>query len=98
MSWSMSLIWPAWASAAWSQRRREGRPIILHQHNIKLVWLTGRLVLDFRTIADFRKDYGGAIRKGCREFDLKETAATAPAETAVSESWTRATDRTTTGD
>ncbi|MGY2905442.1 transposase [Bradyrhizobium sp. URHC0002] len=60
------------------------------QRNIKLVWLTGRLVLDFKTIADFRKDYGEAIRKVCREFDLKETAATAPAETAVPASWPRA--------
>jgi len=32
------------------------------------VWLTGRLMPDFKTIADFRKDNGEAIRKVCREF------------------------------
>ena len=34
----------------------------------ELVWLTGRLMPDFKTIADFRKDNGEAIRKVCREF------------------------------
>jgi transposase len=38
------------------------------QSNIELVWLTGRLMPDFKTIADFRKDNGEAIRKVCREF------------------------------
>src|SRR3984885_10099952 len=38
------------------------------QRNIELVWLTGRLMPDFKTIADFRKDDGEAIRKVCREF------------------------------
>jgi transposase len=38
------------------------------QRNIELVWLTGRLMPDFKTIADFRKDNGDAIRKVCREF------------------------------
>ncbi len=32
------------------------------------MWLTGRLTPDFKTIADFRKDNGGAIRNVCREF------------------------------
>ncbi len=36
--------------------------------NIELVRLTGRLMPDFKTIADFRKDNGEAIRKVCREF------------------------------
>ena len=36
--------------------------------NIELVWLTGRLIPDFKTIADFRKDNGAAIRKVCRQF------------------------------
>jgi transposase len=31
------------------------------QPNIELVWLTGRLMPDFKTIADFRKDKGEAI-------------------------------------
>src|SRR5260370_1423893 len=38
------------------------------QRNIELVWLTGRLMPDFKTIADFRKDTGEAIRKVCREL------------------------------
>src|ERR1700675_4663168 len=38
------------------------------QRNIELVWLTGRLMPDFKTIADFRKNNGEAIRKVCREF------------------------------
>ncbi len=36
--------------------------------NIELMWLTGRLAPDFKTIADFRKDNGEAIRLVCREF------------------------------
>jgi hypothetical protein len=38
------------------------------QRNIELIWLTGQLVPDFKTIADFRKDNGKAIREVCREF------------------------------
>ena len=32
------------------------------------MWLTGRLVPDHKTIADFRKDYGKAIRAVCAAF------------------------------
>jgi hypothetical protein len=32
------------------------------------MWLTGKLVLDFKTIADFRRDNGPAIRAACRQF------------------------------
>ncbi|KZC15602.1 transposase [Rhodanobacter sp. FW510-R12] len=38
------------------------------QRNIELMWLTGRLSPDFKTIADFRRDNGSAIRRVCREF------------------------------
>jgi transposase len=38
------------------------------QRNVELIWLTGRLSPDFKTIADFRKDNGPAIRRVCREF------------------------------
>src|SRR5712664_4403063 len=38
------------------------------QRNVELIWLTGRLMPDFKTIADFRKDNGQAIRSVCREF------------------------------
>ena len=38
------------------------------QRNVELMWLTGRLRPDFKTIANFRKDNGRAIRKVCRQF------------------------------
>jgi len=38
------------------------------QRNVELIWLTARLAPDFKTIADFRKDNGEAIRRVCREF------------------------------
>src|ERR1700693_4859136 len=38
------------------------------QRNVELMWLTGRLMPDFKTIANFRKDNGAAIRKVCRQF------------------------------
>src|ERR687898_467199 len=38
------------------------------QRNVGLMWLTGRLAPDFKTIADFRKDNGMAIRAGCAQF------------------------------
>jgi len=38
------------------------------QRNIELMWLTGRLAPDFKTIADFRKDNGAAIRAVCTRF------------------------------
>ena len=53
------------------------------QRNIELVWLTGQLAPDFKTIADFRKDNGKAIREVCgtfvalcRELDLLSVAST----------------------
>jgi transposase len=36
--------------------------------NVEVMWLTGRLVPDHKTIADFRKDDGPAIRKVCARF------------------------------
>src|SRR5215470_7745200 len=38
------------------------------QRNTELMWLTGRLAPDFKTIADFRKDNGPAIRAVCSQF------------------------------
>ena len=49
---------------AQSSRRLE----VEAQRNIELMWLTGRLAPDFKTIADFRKDHPEAIRLVCREF------------------------------
>jgi transposase len=38
------------------------------QRNVELMWLTQRLSPDFKTIANFRKDNGKAIRNVCRQF------------------------------
>lgn len=38
------------------------------QRNVELMWLTDRLTPDFKTIANFRKDNGEAIRGVCRQF------------------------------
>ena len=38
------------------------------QRNLELIWLTSRLSPDFKTIADFRKDNGAAIKKVCSKF------------------------------
>jgi transposase len=38
------------------------------QRNVEMMWLTQRLAPDFKTIADFRKDNGAAIRAACRQF------------------------------
>lgn len=38
------------------------------QRNVELMWLTGRLSPDFKTIADFRRDNGKGIRNVCKRF------------------------------
>src|ERR1700704_2294951 len=38
------------------------------QRNVELMWLTGRLAPDFKTIADFRRDNSAAIRAVCGQF------------------------------
>ena len=38
------------------------------QRNVELMWLTGRLTPDFKTIANFRKENGKAITNVCRQF------------------------------
>ncbi len=38
------------------------------QRSVELMWLTGRLAPDFKTIADFRRDNGAGIRNVCRRF------------------------------
>ncbi len=38
------------------------------QRNVELMWLTGRLAPDHKTIADFRKDNGPAIQAACAQF------------------------------
>jgi transposase len=36
--------------------------------NLEVMWLTGRLAPDYKTIADSRKDNGSAIKKVCAQF------------------------------
>lgn len=38
------------------------------QRNVEVMWLVGQLTPDFKTIADFRRDNGKAIRKVCTRF------------------------------
>lgn len=38
--------------------------------NLELMWLVGKLAPDFKTIADFRRDNGEAIRAMCHQFVL----------------------------
>jgi transposase len=38
------------------------------QRNLEMMWLAGRLAPDHKTIADFRKDNGAAIKKVCAKF------------------------------
>jgi transposase len=38
------------------------------QRNLELLWLLGRLAPDHKTIADFRKDNGEALKKVCARF------------------------------
>lgn len=38
------------------------------RRNVELMWLTGRLAPDHKTIADFRKDNGPAIQAACAQF------------------------------
>lgn len=44
-----------------SREREAGR-------NVELMWLPGGLVPDHKTVADFRKNNGRAIRKVCTRF------------------------------
>ncbi len=38
------------------------------QRNVELMWLTGRLAPDFKTLANFRKDNGKGVRQVCKQF------------------------------
>ena len=40
------------------------------QRNVEVMWLTRRLMPDFKTIANFRKDNGRAIRNVCRALPV----------------------------
>src|ERR1051325_1431642 len=47
-----------------SSRRLEREAL----RNVEVMWLLGRLAPDHKTIADFRKDNGAAIKKVCAKF------------------------------
>ena len=47
-----------------SSRRLEREAV----RNVEVMWLTGRLIPDHKTIADFRKDSGAAIKQVCVQF------------------------------
>ena len=49
-----------------SSRRLEGECC----RNVELLWLTGKLFPDFKTIANFRKDNGGALKRVLVEFRM----------------------------
>ena len=49
-----------------SSRRLEAEAV----RNLELLWLLRRLKPDFKTIADFRRDNGAAIKATCRQFTL----------------------------
>ena len=53
--------------------------------NVEMMWLTGRLVPDHKTIAEFRKDNGRAIRKVCTRFVglCREMGLSAAASVAI---------------
>ena len=52
-------------------RLRSSRRLEAETHrNVELLWLLGRLHPDFKTIADFRKDNLGPLKRVCRQFVL----------------------------
>jgi transposase len=53
---------PSYLNRAHSSRRLEREA----GRNVEVMWLLGRLAPDFKTIADFRKDNGPAIKKSLR--------------------------------
>ena len=56
------------------------------QRNLELMWLTGRLAPDFKTIADFRRDSGAGIRNVCRRLLCRELKLFSQAIVAIDSS------------
>ena len=55
----------------YNNRTRSSRELEKRTHrNIEVMWLLRKLTPDFKTIADFRKDNGPAMRNVMREFTL----------------------------
>src|SRR6516225_8199799 len=65
--------------------------------NVELMWLLGRLVPDHKTVADFRKDNGRAIRQVCARFVelCREVGLLANASVAIDGSKFKAVNRGT---
>jgi len=58
------------------------------QRNVELIWLTGRLMPDFKTIADFRRDNGPAIRCYCpRAIELSRRSGTSASKSTTRSKW-----------
>ena len=55
--------------------------------NVEVMWLTGRLAPDHKTIADFRKDNGTAIRKVCARFVSTSTSRCYSTNLALTAPW-----------
>src|SRR5712664_359220 len=66
------------------------------QRNLELMWLTGKLAPDFKTIADFRRDNGAAIQSVCRQFVelCRRLKLFTGAVVAIDARYLRALDRT----
>src|SRR6202045_382036 len=62
--WLLKLSISGYLNRAQSSSRLEREAC----RNVEVMWLAGRLVPDPKTIADFRKDNGPAIRKVCAQF------------------------------
>ena len=73
------------------RRKRLGAPASFANEaarNLELLWLLLRLVADHKTIADFRKDNGPALRKVCAHFAelCREMGLLAAASVAIDDS------------
>ena len=60
----MKAVWLTPVNRVQSSRRLEREA----GRNLELLWLLGRLAPDHKTIADFRKDNGPALKKVCARF------------------------------
>jgi transposase len=63
-SWLLKLYIYGYLNRVQSSRRLEREA----GRNLEVMWLLGRLAPDHKTIADFRKDNGGASKKVCARF------------------------------
>lgn len=64
----------AYLNRVQSSRRLERE----EQRDVELIWLTGPLAPDFKTIANVRRDNGAAIRKVCRGLVTRDSSRRLP--------------------